>query len=65
MFVKPALGLTIRDPDMRDYLPAGGREVPNTDYWQRRVLDGDVVKATPGAAEPASEAPGADAPVSE
>lgn len=45
MFVKPAEGLTIRDPDLHDLLPAEGREVPNTDYWQRRLRDGDVTEA--------------------
>ena len=54
MFVKPAPGLVIRDPDLRDYLPTEGREVPDSDYWQRRVLDKDVVftKAAPPAAAP-------------
>lgn len=45
MYVLPAPGLTIRDPDLRDFLPAVGREVPDTDYWHRRVSDGDVVAA--------------------
>lgn len=45
MLVKPAPGLTIRDPDLFDFLPADGREVPDTDYWNRRLRDGDVVLA--------------------
>lgn len=45
MFVKPAPGLTIRDPDLFDFLPAAGRDVPETDYWNRRLRDGDVVAA--------------------
>ncbi|MDB5822174.1 MAG: hypothetical protein JWR21_878 [Herminiimonas sp.] len=44
MFVKPAPGLVIRDPDLKDLLPAEGREVPASDYWHRRVLDKDVVE---------------------
>lgn len=42
MFVQPAPGLVIRDPDLKDLLPVEGREVPDNDYWHRRVLDGDV-----------------------
>lgn len=47
MFVKPAAGLLVRDPDLRDLLPEAGREVPDSDYWQRRLRDGDVVAVTP------------------
>jgi hypothetical protein len=47
MYVKPAPGLTIRDPDLLDLLPNEGREVPDTDYWHRRVRDKDVVLADP------------------
>lgn len=46
MFVKPAEGLVIRDPDLKDLLPAEGREVPDSDYWFRRLRDDDVVKAS-------------------
>ncbi|WP_317201482.1 DUF2635 domain-containing protein [Janthinobacterium sp.] len=49
MYVKPTSGLVIRDPDLLDRIPEGGREVPDTDYWHRRVRDGDVVAATPAA----------------
>ena len=47
MFVKPAAGLTIRDPDLGGYLPATGRDVPNTEYWHRRLFDRDVEITTP------------------
>lgn len=57
MFVKAAPGLTIRDPDMFDYLPAEGREVPDTRYWQDRLRVGDVVMTSP--AEPAPAETGA------
>jgi len=43
MFVKPAQGLSIRDPDLKDLLPEKGREVPDSPYWIRRLRDGDVV----------------------
>jgi hypothetical protein len=47
MYVQPAPGLVIRDPDLLDLLPAAGREVPASDYWNRRLRDGDVVLAKP------------------
>jgi len=45
MYVKPAAGLKIRDPDLHDFLPEEGREVPDSGYWQRRLRDGDVLQA--------------------
>ncbi|PJC99194.1 DUF2635 domain-containing protein [Janthinobacterium sp. BJB1] len=45
MFVKPAPGLRIPDPDLHDFLPEQGREVPDAPYWQRRIHDQDVVIA--------------------
>lgn len=47
MYVQPAPGLVIRDPDLLDFLPPEGREVPDSDYWNRRVIDRDVALATP------------------
>jgi hypothetical protein len=52
MFVKPAPGLVIRDPDLKDFLPEEGRNVPDSDYWYRRVRDRDVVECVPAAAAP-------------
>lgn len=54
MYVKAAPGMKIRDPDLKDLIPDDGRDVPDTDYWRRRLRDGDVVEAKPPAA--ASEA---------
>ncbi|OVE45589.1 DUF2635 domain-containing protein [Chromobacterium violaceum] len=50
MYVKPTEGFAIRDPDLLDLLPAAGREVPDTDYWLRRLRDGDVVQSAAEAA---------------
>lgn len=48
MFVKPAPGLKVRDPQSKRHLPEEGAEVPDSDsYWVRRLIDGDVVKAAP------------------
>jgi hypothetical protein len=68
MYVKPAKGLQVPDPELRDYLPKEGREVSPSEYWTRRLLDGDVKeteaprepKAKPEAAAPQRAA---DAPV--
>lgn len=46
MYLKPAEGRKVADPDRNDTLPADGREVEFTQYWQRRVADGDVVEAS-------------------
>ena len=46
MYVIPRKDFTIRDPDLRDYIPATGREVPDSGYWQRLLRDGDVTLGT-------------------
>ena len=46
MFIQPIEGLTVPDPDRGDTLPPEGRNVEPTQYWQRRIADGDVVEAT-------------------
>jgi hypothetical protein len=43
MYVRPAPGIKIRDPDLMDFIPAEGREVPDTGFWIRRLRDGDVI----------------------
>lgn len=45
MFVIPAPGLRIPDPDLHDFLPEQGREVLDAPYWQRRIHDKDVIVA--------------------
>lgn len=47
MFVKPIEGRRVPDPARGDTLPPEGREVACTQYWQRRLNDGDVVEAQP------------------
>jgi hypothetical protein len=42
MFVKPAAGLSVPDPERRNHLPPEGDEVPDNEYWRRRIIDGDV-----------------------
>ena len=43
MNIKPAPGLKVRDPDLKDYLPDEGRVVPDTAHWHRLLRDRDVV----------------------
>jgi hypothetical protein len=43
MFVKPRAGVNVRDPDSKQHIPAEGREVPESNYWLRRLTDGDVI----------------------
>jgi hypothetical protein len=42
MYVIPKSGIVIRDPDLKTHLPSEGREVPDTLFWQRLIMDGDV-----------------------
>lgn len=68
MHVRPAHpDLLVANPEARPpmprHLPPEGAEVPDTEYWRRRLRDGDVV---PVPAEPAPGAtfmPGPPAPV--
>lgn len=52
MYVKPTEGRQVPDPARGDTLPPEGREVEPTQYWQRRVIDGDVVEASPEKLKP-------------
>lgn len=57
MFVKPTEGRSVSDPARGDTLPPEGREVEPTQYWQRRLNDGDVVESTPTTQKAAGAAP--------
>lgn len=56
MYVIPAPGLTIIDPDRKDLIPPEGREVPDQPYWYRRVADRDVSLGEPPVEAPAPRA---------
>jgi len=44
MRVKPRKGVKVRDPVSLRHVPEEGADVPEGDsYWQRRLLDGDLV----------------------
>jgi len=56
MFVKPTAGRRVPDPARGDTLPPEGRKVAPSQYWQRRVNDGDVVESSPISTPPAAPA---------
>ena len=53
MYLKPAPGRSIVDPARMKHgrsqaiLPESGRNLPDSDYWLRRLRAGDVVKVDP------------------
>jgi len=56
MYVKPGphphdsgKTLKVRIPNTHELLPDEGREVPENQFWMRRLLHGDVVPAEPPA----------------
>lgn len=58
MRVYPTPGLVVRDPVLRDALPAEGRDVPDDDlYWVRRIQDGDATLTPPAAGRQAVAVP--------
>lgn len=46
MNVKPIEGRQVPDPARGDVLPPEGRNVEPSQYWLRRIADGDVVEVT-------------------
>ena len=52
MFIKPFPGLSIRDPDRGDRVPAEGRDVPESAYWRRRLAERSVVIVAAETAAP-------------
>lgn len=54
IFIKPADGLTVRDPITQRPLAAEGERKLRNAYWLRRLKDGDVVKTKPAAAKKAA-----------
>lgn len=48
MYLKPATGRVVTDPATGQPLPATGAEVgEHTQFWTRRLLDGDVIECKP------------------
>lgn len=50
IFVKPTeqgLAWKLRDPVSKEPLPKDGGMVPDTNFWRRRIKNGDVVETAP------------------
>lgn len=47
MYLIPAAGRIVPDPDRGGYLPPEGRECAPHQYWLRRLQDCDVAEGTP------------------
>lgn len=47
IFLKPKAGRQVPYPDINAMLPEAGASVEDSQYWQRRLLDGDVEIAEP------------------
>lgn len=41
-FIKPASGVTVRDPETLEPLSENGEKKPQNGYWLRRLNDGDI-----------------------
>lgn len=60
MRVYPTPGLVVRDPVLRDALPAEGRDVADDDlYWVRRIQDGDATLTPPASGDTTPTSPAA------
>ncbi|MCJ8322787.1 MAG: DUF2635 domain-containing protein [Rhizobiales bacterium] len=44
MFIKPCAGRAVRDPETSQLLHENGQNKPDTPYWQKRLIAGDVIK---------------------
>ena len=47
MFVRPAEGRAVRRPDTKRLLAKDGETVPDTAFWLRAVMRGDVEEGAP------------------
>lgn len=63
VFLKPAVpGAIVPDPETHQPLKAEGEWKPQSMYWARRILDKDVIEATPPKeAAPVAPPPADDA----
>lgn len=48
LYLKPAPGVTVRDPETLQPLAEKGERKPRTTYWLRRLKDGDVTEVQSG-----------------
>jgi len=43
LYIRPALGIKVRDPKSLKHIPDAGCEVEDSVFWQRRIQSGCVV----------------------
>ncbi len=55
IFIKPAPGIKLFDPETNKFIPADGMKVKKTQYWSRRVAEGGAVIVSIGNEKPAPE----------
>lgn len=56
IFLIPAPGVRVLDPDTLQPLPEEGASVSNSIHWQRRLREGDVTEGKPAQLKPATKA---------
>ena len=59
MFLIPVEGRMVIDPATGVALPAEGAEVEASDFWDRRIIDGDVIQTIDDIEQVPPEVPGA------
>lgn len=47
IFIVPVPGVSVRDPNTKQYIPADGAEVERSSYWIRRQLAGEITIGKP------------------
>jgi len=47
VYLVPAPGLNVIDPANGQPLPPEGKEVQDSTYWRRRLVEGDVTEGAP------------------
>lgn len=55
LHIRPALGLSLRDPSTKELLPPEGGKVERSPFWIRRLKDGDVTEVKQAPAKPAKK----------
>ena len=47
MYIRPTEGRHVPDPERGGFLPPHGRYIEASQYWLRRINDGDIVETDP------------------
>jgi hypothetical protein len=60
MYITPIAGRHVPDPERGGIVPEAGRYIEPTQYWLRRIDDGDVIETEPPADQQATDKPHGD-----